>query len=149
MQDETKAVKYTNKDIVALLDITPSEQKEMQQLIEPKEAKYRRNESIKPFNEIVKQNSKQSTKEKKEKLIEEMNAYRLKYLATNKQIAQHFVLDERTVFNLIGKEPKYVTVGRMTKKQLVLYYTSLHYSNAQISEILHLNIRNVKKYRNE
>lgn len=56
-----------------------------------------------------------------------MNAYRLKYLATNKQIAQHFVLDERTVFNLIGKEPKYVTVGLMTKKQLVLYYTSILY----------------------
>lgn len=149
LQDETKAVKYTNKDIVALLDITSNEQKEMQQFIDKKEAKYRRNESVKPFNEIVKQNSKQSTKEKKEKLIEEMNAYRLKYLATNKQIAQHFDLDERTVFNLIGKEPKYVIVGRMTKKQLVLYYTSLHYSNAQISEILHLNIRNVKKYRNE
>lgn len=147
LQDETKAVKYTNKDIVALLDITPTEQKEMQQFIDKKEAKYRRNESIKPFNEIVKQNSKQSTKEKKEKNFEEMNAYRLKYLATNKQIAQYFDLDERTVFNLIGKEPKYVTVGRMTKKQLVLYYTSLHYSNAQISEILGISERMIRKYR--
>lgn len=147
LQDETKAVKYTNKDIVALLDITPTEQKEMQQFIDKKEAKYRRNESIKPFNEIVKQNSKQSTKEKKEKIFEEMNAYRLKYLATNKQIAQHFDLDERTVFNLIGKEPKYVTVGRMTKKQLVLYYTSLHYSNVQISEILGISERLIRKYR--
>lgn len=145
LEDETKAVKYTNKDIVALLDITLGEQKEMQQFIDKKEAKDRRRESIKPFNDIV----KQTNKEKKDKLIQELFAYRLQYLATNKQIAQHFDLDERTVFNLIGKEPKYVIVGRMTKKQLVLYYTSLHYSNAQISEILHLNIRNVKKYRNE
>lgn len=147
LEDETKAVKYTNKDIVALLDITPGEQKEMQQFIDKKEAQDRRRESIKPFNEIVKQNSKQSTKEKKEKNFEEMNAYRLKYLATNKQIAQYFDLDERTVFNLIGKEPKYVTVGRMTKKQLVLYYTSLHYSNAQISEILGISERMIRKYR--
>lgn len=145
LQDETKAIKYTNKDIVALLDITPSEQKQMQQLIAKEEAKSRRRESIKPFNEVL----KQSNKEKKEKFIQEMLAYRLQYLATNKQIAQHFNIDERTVTNLIGKEPKYVTVGLMTKKKLVLYYTSLHYSNTQISEIMHLNIRNVRKYRNE
>ena len=143
LEDETKAVKYTNKDIVALLDITPSEQKEMQQFIDEKEAKYRRNESVKPFNDIV----KQSNKEKKEKLIEEMNAYRLKYRATNKQIAQHFDLDERTVTKLIGKEPKYVTVGLMTKEKWVLYYSNLHYSIKQISEILGISEISVKKYR--
>lgn len=147
LQDETKAIKYTNKDIVALLDITPSEQKEMQQLIAKKEAKSRRRESIKPFNEVLKQNSKQSTQERKEKLIQEMLAYRLQYLATNKQIAQYFNMDKRTVLNLIGKEPKYVTVGLMTKKKLVLYYSSLNYSCTQISEILNMSIRTVKRYR--
>ena len=147
LQDETKAIKYTNQDIVTLLDITPSEQKEMQQLISKKEAKNRRRESIKPFNEIVKQNSKQSTQEKKEKLIQELLAYRLQYLATNKQIAQYFNMDERTVTKLIGKEPKYVTVGLMTKEKLVLYYSNLHYSISQISEILSISKVSVKKYR--
>lgn len=147
LQDETKAIKYTNQDIVTLLDITPSEQKEMQQLISKKEAKNRRRESIKPFNEIVKQNSKQSTQEKKEKLIQELLAYRLQYLATNKQIAQYFNMDERTVKKLIGKEPKYVTVGLMTKEKLVLYYSNLHYSNAQISEMLGLTIRAIQYIR--
>ena len=147
LQDETKAIKYTNQDIVTLLDITPSEQKEMQQLISKKGAKNRRRESIKPFNEIVKQNSKQSTQEKKEKLIQELLAYRLQYLATNKQIAQYFNMDERTVTKLIGKEPKYVTVGLMTKEKLVLYYSNLHYSISQISEILSISKVSVKKYR--
>lgn len=144
LQDETKAIKYTNKDIVALLDITPSEQKEMQQLIAKKEAKSRRRESIKPFNEAL----KQANKEKKEKFVQEMLEYRLQYLATNKQIAQYFDVDERTVTKLIGKEPKYVTVGLMTKEKLVLYYTSLHYSSAQIGEMLNISERMVKKYRN-
>lgn len=147
LQDETKAIKYTNKDIVALLDITPSEQKQMQQLIAKKEAKSRRRESIKPFNEVLKENSKQSTQEKKEKLIQELLAYRLQYLATNKQIAQHFNIDERTVTNLIGKEPKYVTIGLMTKEKMVLYYSNLHHSINQISEILSISKVSVKKYR--
>lgn len=147
LEDETKAVKYTNKDIVALLDITPSEQKEMQQFIDEKEVKYRRNSSSKSFNEDKNNARKQIIKEKKEKLIEEMNTYRLKYLAKNKQIAQHFDLDERTVIKLIGKEPKYVTVGLMTKEKLVLYYSNLHYSINQISEILGISEISVKKYR--
>ena len=148
LEDETKAVKYTNKDIVALLDITPGEQKKMQQFIDKKEAQDRRRESKKPFNDDFKEMSKQSNKEKKEKLIEEMLAYRLKYLATNKQIAQYFVIDERTVTNLIGKEPKYVTIGLMTKEKLVLYYSNLHYSINQISTILGISERMIRKYRN-
>lgn len=147
LEDETKAVKYTNKDIVALLDITPSEQKEMQQFIDEKEAQDRRRESKKPFNDEFKEMSKQSNKEKKKKIVEEMTAYRLKYLAINKQIAQHFYLDERTVTKLIGKEPKYVTVGLMTKEKLVLYYSNLHYSINQISEMLDISEISVKKYR--
>lgn len=147
LEDETKAVKYTNKDIVALLDITPSEQKEMQQFIDEKEAQDRRRESKKPFNDEFKEMSKQSNKEKKKKIVEEMTAYRLKYLAINKQIAQHFYLDERTVTKLIGKEPKYVTVGLMTKEKLVLYYSNLHYSINQISEMLGISEISVKKYR--
>ena len=147
LEDETKAVKYTNKDIVALLDITPSEQKEMQQFIDKKEAQNRRNSSSKSFNEDKNNARKQIIKEKKEKLIEEMLAYRLKYLATNKQIAQYFVIDERTVTNLIGKEPKYVTIGLMTKEKLVLYYSNLHYSINQISEMLGISEISVKKYR--
>lgn len=145
LEDETKAVKYTNKDIVALLDITQGEQKEMQQFIDKKEAKDRRRESKKPFNDIV----IQTNREKKEKLIEEMLAYRLQYLATNKQVAQHFDLDERTVFKLIGKEPKYVIVGLMTKEKLVLYYSNLHYSISQISEMLGISERMIRKYRNK
>lgn len=145
LEDETKAVKYTNKDIVALLDITPGEQKEMQQLIDKKEAQDRRKASKKPFNDIV----IQANKEKKDKLIEEMLAYRLKYLATNKQIAQHFHLDERTVLNLIGKEPKFVTIGLMNNEKLVLYYSNLHYSYTQISEILGISERMIKKYKNK
>lgn len=145
LEDETKAVKYTNKDIVALLDITQGEQKKMQQFIDKKEAQDRRRESIKPFNDIV----KQTNKEKKDKLIQELFAYRLQYLATNKQIAQHFGLDERTVFNLIGKEPKYVTIGLMTKEKLVLYYSNLHYSINQISEMLGISERMIRKYRNK
>lgn len=147
LEDETKAVKYTNKDIVALLDITPSEQKEMQQFIDEKEAQDRRRESKKPFNDEFKEMSKQSNKEKKKKIVEEMTAYRLKYLAINKQIAQHFYLDERTVTKLIGKEPKYVKVGLMTKEKLVLYYSNLHYSINQISEMLGISEISVKKYR--
>lgn len=147
LEDETKAVKYTNKDIVALLDITPSEQKEMQQFIDEKEAQDRRRESKKPFNDEFKEMSKQSNKEKKKKIVEEMTAYRLKYLTINKQIAQHFYLDERTVTKLIGKEPKYVTVGLMTKEKLVLYYSNLHYSINQISEMLGISEISVKKYR--
>lgn len=147
LEDETKAVKYTNKDIVALLDITTSEQKEMQQFIDEKEAQDRRRESKKPFNDEFKEMSKQSNKEKKKKIVEEMTAYRLKYLAINKQIAQHFYLDERTVTKLIGKEPKYVTIGLMTKEKLVLYYSNLHYSINQISEMLGISEISVKKYR--
>ena len=149
LEDETKAVKYTNKDIVALLDITSGEQKKMQQFIDKKEAQDRRRESKKPFNDEFKEMSKQSNKEKKKKLIEEMLAYRLQYLATNKQIAQHFYLDERTVFKLIGKEPKYVTIGLMTKEKLVLYYSNLHYSINQISTILGISERMIRKYRNK
>ena len=148
LEDETKAVKYTNKDIVALLDITPGEQKEMFQFIEQNELEIRRQESISQYNIGVKEKLKTITKEKKEKLIEEMNAYRLKYLATNKQIAQYFVIDERTVTNLIGKEPKYVTIGLMTKEKLVLYYSNLHYSINQISTILGISERMIRKYRN-
>lgn len=148
LEDETKAVKYTNKDIVALLDITSGEQKKMQQFIDKKEAQDRRRESKKSFNDEFKEMSKQSNKEKKKKLIEEMLAYRLQYLATNKQIAQHFYLDERTVFKLIGKEPKYVTIGLMTKEKLVLYYSNLHYSINQISTILGISERMIRKYRN-
>ena len=56
-------------------------------------------------------------------------------------------MDERTVFKLIGKEPKYVTVGLMTKEKLVLYYSNLHYSISQISEMLGISETSVKKYR--
>lgn len=149
LENEEKAIKYTNVDIVEMLSITKEEQKEMQQLIDREEYKQRRCDSSIPFNEAKNNTRKQHTKENQDILIQELEEYRLKYLATNKDISIHFNMDERTICKLIGKEPKYITIGRMSNDELVIYYSNLQYSNTQISKLMNINERTIRRYRNK
>ena len=140
----SKAIKYSNRTIVELLDITYDEQQFMSQLIDENVLIYRKQQSS------IKQNNKRLllTKLNKELFIQELFHLRINYLMTNKEISMFKKIDVKTVLKYLGKDPKFITIGRMNNQKLVLYYTKLGYSINQISSILNISKSLVKKYRN-
>lgn len=144
-EDYDKAIKYTNRNIVKLLDITKEEQKFMLQFIDDDEAGCRREET-KQSQHIQRIND---TKIKKEEMISNMLSLRYEKLMDNKQISIICGVDERTINKLIGLTPKFVTIGQVDKKHAVYYYYLEHKSNYQIAQILNISSRMVIKYKNQ
>lgn len=143
--DYDKAIKYTNRNIVKLLDITKEEQKHMLQFIDDGEAGCRREET-KQNQHIQRIND---TKTRKEEMISNMLSLRYEKLMDNKQISIILGVDERTINKLIGLTPKFVTIGQVDKKHAVYYYYLEHKSNQQIASILNISSRMVIKYKNQ
>ena len=116
----------------------------MSQLIDENVLIYRKQQSS------IKQNNKRLllTKLNKELFIQELFHLRINYLMTNKEISMFKKIDVKTVLKYLGKDPKFITIGRMNNQKLVLYYTKLGYSINQISSILNISKSLVKKYRN-
>jgi len=143
-EDYEGTVKYTNRTIVDLLDITEEEQEHMKQLIGQKEADKRIEESSK--KSIVKQMEKKrkDTEKKSTVLKEEMLAIRYHKLMDNKQIALQVGKNEKTVERQIGITPKFVLVGRMSREEAVFYHC--HWgqkTNAEIAEIMGISVSSV------
>lgn len=144
-EDYDKAIKYTNRNIVKLLDITKEEQKYMLQFIDDGEAGCRREET-KQIQHIQRISD---TKTRKEEMISNMLSLRYEKLMDNKQISIICGVDERTINKLIGLTPKFVTIGQVDKKHAVYYYYLEHKSNQQIASILNISCRMVRKYKNQ
>jgi len=143
-EDYEGTVKYTNRTIVGLLDITEEEQKYMKQLIGQKVADKRIEESSK--KSIVKQMEKkrQDTETKNCNLKEEMLTLRYRKLLDNKQIALQVGKNEKTVNRQIGITPKFVLVGRMSREEAVYYHCHWgHKTNVEIAEIMGISVSSV------
>lgn len=143
-EDYEGTVKYTNRTIVGLLDITEEEQKHMKQLIGQEEADKRIEESSK--KSIVKQMEKkrQDTETQNCNLQEEMLALRYHKLLDNKQIALQVGKNEKTVDRQIGMTPKFVLVGRMSREEVVYYHCHWgHKTNAEIAELMGISVSSV------
>ncbi len=142
--DYEGAVKYTNRTIVGLLDITEEEQKYMKQLIGQEEADKRIEESGKKKIDNQMKKKREGTEKKAVKLKEEMLALRYGKLLDNKQIAQEVGKNEKTVDRQIGLTPKFVLVGRMSREQAVYYYCHWeHKTNVEIAEIMGISVSSV------
>ncbi|MDE7268232.1 MAG: hypothetical protein K2N89_12270 [Lachnospiraceae bacterium] len=96
-EDYEDAVKYRNRTIVELLDITEEEQRHMKQLIGQKEADKRAEESGKKKIENQMKKKRKNTEQKVAQLKEEMLGLRYHELLDNKQIALKVGKNERTV----------------------------------------------------
>lgn len=143
-EDYEGAVKYTNRRIVELLDITEEEQEHMKQLIGQREADKRMEESEKRYIEKQMEKKRKSTETKNVQLKEEMLALRYRKLLDNKQIAAQVGKNERTVDRKIGKTPKFVLVGRMSREEAVYYHVHWgHKTNAEIAEIMGISVSSV------
>lgn len=142
--DYEGAVKYTNRTIVGLLDITEEEQKHMKQLIGQEEADKRIEESGKKKIDNQMKKKREGTEKKAVKLKEEMLALRYGKLLDNKQIAQEVGKNEKTVDRQIGLTPKFVLVGRMSREQAVYYHCHWgHKTNVEIAEIMGISVSSV------
>lgn len=143
-EDYEGAVKYTNRTIVRLLDITEEEQRHMKQLIGQEEADRRIEESGKKKIDNQMKKKRKDTEKKAVQLKEEMLALRYGKLLDNKQIAQEVGKNEKTVDRQIGMTPKFVLVGRMSREQAVYYHCHWgHKTNAEIAEIMGISISSV------
>ena len=143
-EDYEGAVKYTNRTIVGLLDITEEEQKHMKQLIGQEEADKRIEESGKKKIDNQMKKKRKDTEKKAVQLKEEMFALRYGKLLDNKQIAQKIGKNEKTVDRQIGMTPKFVLVGRMSREQAVYYYCHWeHKTNVEIAEIMGISVSSV------
>ncbi len=143
-EDYEEAVKYTNRTIVGLLDITEEEQKHMKQLIGQDEADRRIEESSQKSIVNQMEKKRKDTEAKNHLLKEEMLALRYHKLLDNRQIAVQIGKDERTVNRQIGITPKFVLVGRMSREEAVYYHC--HWgqkTNAEIAEIMGISISSV------
>ncbi len=143
-EDYEGAVKYTNRTIVGLLDITKEEQKHMKQLIGQDEADRRIEESSQKSIVNQMEKKRKDTETKNHLLKEEMLALRYHKLLDNRQIAVQIGKDERTVNRQIGITPKFVLVGRMSREEAVFYHC--HWgqkTNAEIAEIMGISISSV------
>ena len=143
-EDYEGAVKYTNRRIVELLDITGEEQEHMKQLIGQKEADKRAEESNK--KSIVRQMEKKrkDTMAKRCDLQEEMLALRYRKLLDNGQIASQVGRNVKTVDRQIGMTPKFVLVGRMSREEAVYYHVHWgHKTNAETAEIMGISVSSV------
>lgn len=147
--DYEGAIKYKNRTIVDLLDITEEEQKHMKQLISQKEADKRIEESAKKKVEKQKEKKRQTIKELNQQLEKTLLELRYCKLLDNKQLAEQCKVDERTVTKMIGLTPKFVTVGRVDIKQAVYIYYLKHMSNIQIAEQLNISVRTVKRRKKQ
>lgn len=145
LTNEEKAIKYKNRDIVVMLDISEVEQKHMQQLIGQQEADSRQKE----FNKSQDEYRKLDTKEKQENSIKELLFFRFHKLMDNKQIATTCKIDERTVNKLLGYTPKFVWVGQVNKKKAVYFYCLKNMTNQQIAEKLNINLRTVQRMKHQ
>ena len=145
----SKAIKYSNRTIVELLDITYDEQQFMLQLIDD----YIATQRIKKHNyirgNIKNYKNKQNSLMKKENLINQINNLRYNYLLSNKQISMKLEISLNTIIKYCGKDPKFITIGKMNNQKLVLYYSKLGYSNKTISSIINISKRQVIKYKNK
>lgn len=138
------AVKYTNRTIVGLLNITAEEQKHMKQLIGQEEADKRIERFGKKKIENQMKKKRKDTEKKAVQLKEEMLALRYRKLLDNKQIAQEVGKNEKTVDRQIGITPKFVLVGRMSREQAVYYHCHWgHKTNAEIAEIMGISVSSV------
>lgn len=143
-EDYEGAVKYTNRTIVRLLDITEEEQKHMKQLIGQEEADRRIEESGKKKIDNQMKKKQKDTEKKAVQLKEEMLALRYGKLLDNKQIAVQVERDERTVERQIGATPKFVLIGRMSREEAVYYHCHWgHKTNAEIAEIMGISVSSV------
>lgn len=139
------AIKYKNRTIVDLLCITEEEQKSMKQLIGQEEADRRIAESTQRKIEKKQRDSETKNKQLKDELME----LRYKYRLDNSQIAQYHNLDERTVTSMIGKTPKFVTIGRVDTKQKVFLCCLEFMTNAEIAEKLNISTRTVQRMKSQ
>lgn len=139
------AIKYKNRTIVDLLCITEEEQKSMKQLIGQDEADRRIAASAKKRIEKKRRDSETRNKQLKDELLE----LRYKNRLDNSQIAQCQNIDERTVTKIIGKTPKFVTVGRVDTKQKVFLCCLEPMTNAQIAEKLNISVSTVKRMKSQ
>lgn len=143
-EDYESAVKYRNRTIVALLEVTKEEQKHMKQLIDQDEADERLAESSKKKAESQRKKKLENTAEKASRLKEDMLMFRYQRLMDNKQIAVQVERDERTVERQIGETPKFVLVGRMSREEAVYYHCHWgHKTNAEIAEIMGISVSSV------
>lgn len=143
-EDYEGAVKYTNRRIVELLDISEEEQEHMKQLIGQKEADKRVEKSNK--KSIVRQMEKKrkDTMTKRCDLQEEMLTLRYRKLLDNGQIASQVGRNVKTVDRQIGMTPKFVLVGRMSREEAVYYHVHWgHKTNAEIAEIMGISVSSV------
>lgn len=143
------AVKYKNRTIVELLDITEEEQMYMKQLISQEEADKRIEESAKKKLEKQKEKKRQATKEQNKQLVETLLGLRYCKLLNNKQLAEQCKVDERTVTKLLGTTPKFVTVGRVDIKQAVYICYLKHMSNIQTAEQLNISVSTIKRKKQQ
>lgn len=143
-EDYESAVKYRNRTIVELLDITEEEQKHMKQLICQDEADKRIEESNQKSIEKQMEKKRKDTVIKNNNLKEEMLMLRYHKLMDNKQIAQKVGKNEKTVDKQIGITPKFVLIGRMSREEAVYYHC--HWgqkTNAEIAEIMGISVSSV------
>lgn len=148
-EEYDKAIKYTNRNIVKLLDITKEEQKHMLQFIDDSEAVSRREETNQKKSENQSKRRKCDTKIRKEELISNMLSLRYEKLMDNKQISVSCCVDERTINKLIGLTPKFVTIGQVDKKHAVYYYYLEHKSNQEIAQILNVSISTIQRLKRQ
>lgn len=96
--DTSKGVKYTNRHIVELLEISSEEQSKMLQLISNDEAKKREDNRLKKIHKTISDNRKVKKNSKKEKLKQEIKEMIEKRMSIS-QIADELGMSERTVCN--------------------------------------------------
>lgn len=143
-EDYEGTVKYRNRTIAGMLDITEEEQGHMKQLIGQAEADRRIEESRQ--KSIVKQMEKKrkDTEAKNCNLKEEMLALRYRRLLDNRQIAAQVGKNEKTVDRQIGRTPKFVLVGRMGREEAVYYHVHWgHKTNAETAGIMGISVSSV------
>lgn len=143
--DYDSAVKYKNRTIVELLDITEEEQRFMKQLIGQEEADRRMKESAKKKIEKKRKDTELKNEQLKEKVLE----LRYRKLLDNEQIAGCCDMDKRTVTKMIGMTPKFVLIGRVDTKQNVFLCSLGHMTNAETARQLNISISTVKRMKNQ
>lgn len=144
-EDYDSAVKYRNRTIVDLLNITEEEQKSMKQLIGQEEAEKRREISAQKKLE----KKRQHVEIKNKQLMVDALELRYRKLFDNGQIAGCHGMDERTIEKLIGPTPKFVLVGRVNRKQAVYLCYLKDMSIAETAEQLDISISTVKRLKGQ
>lgn len=146
-QNSKIAIKYSNKKIVELLDITELEQKSMLQLIDKDIATLRKKENTIRQNKIKSHINKAKNEKKKKDLVLKLNELRYHKLMSNKEIAKSQNISLNTVNKYLGKEPKFINLTKVDIKNQIKKYTELNYSIRDISKMLNVSIGKIQKYK--